>query len=172
MSSSFMASQVLASPALETSEVPVCQMNPAGSREPVEGLVHWSPGGLCGVIASWLLPWLERHHAARASANLLALYRTVKADHPDWVDRELYKLVVMARAGRDSTAAAAILKCAEKRFADRPTRRASTLCDVVHYLSVTEFLSTHACEAGICSNIARAVATHIPRDLCTIRARN
>jgi hypothetical protein len=49
-----------------------------------------------------LLPWHERRHAARASDDPQALYRTVKADHPDWGDRELYKRVVMARAGCDS----------------------------------------------------------------------
>jgi|SRR5450755_1520692 len=107
----------------------------------------------------------------RASDDLLALYRTVKADHPDWVDRELYKLVVMARAGCDSTTANAILKCAEESFAEWPTRRELTLCDVVHYLSVTEFLVTHAGETGIHSDIARVVAAHVPHDLCVSRAK-
>jgi len=171
MSASFMDGRVPASPAIETCEDPVSNMKPAGSRESVEGLDHGSRGGLRGVIASWLVPWHERRHAARASDDLLALYRTVKADHPGWTDRELYKLVVMARAGCDSTAADAILKCAEESFAEWPTRRELTLCDVVHYLSVTEFLATHLGETGIHSSIARVVKSHVPRDLCISRAR-
>lgn len=127
---------------------------------------------LQGVIAAWLLPLHERRDAARASGEMLALYRSGKADHPGWSEQELIKLTVMSRARCDSAEADAILKRAEESFAEWPVRRELTLCDVVHYLSVTEFLSTHEDATGIQSNIARVVATCIPRDLCALRARN
>jgi len=131
-----------------------------------------SQGGLRGVIASWLLPWHERRHAARASGELLALYFAVKADHPDWAGRELYKQVVMARSGCDSAAANMILGCAAESFAEWPARRELTLCDVVHYLSVTEFLAAHEGEQGIHSNIARVVTSRIPHQLCIARGKH
>lgn len=89
MSSSFVDGPVQASLAVGTCEEQVGRMNSAGSRESVEEFNHWSRGGLRGVPASWFLPWHERRYAARASGDLLALYRTAKADHPDWVAREL-----------------------------------------------------------------------------------
>lgn len=129
-------------------------------------------GGLRGVIAAWLLALHERRHAARASDELLALSQSVKADHPDWSERELFKLTVMARRGCDSTAADAILRQAGKSFAELPVRRDLTLRDVAHQLSVTESLSAHEDDSGIRSNIARVVATYIASELCTIRARS
>lgn len=171
MPAPFMDGRVRASsPVVETCDAPVGQMNASGSREPVEGLENRPRGGLSGVIASWLLLWHERRHAARKIDDLLAWYRTVKTDHPDWADREHYKLVIMARARCDSIAADAILKCAEESFAEWPARRELTLCYVVHYLSVTEFLATHVGQPGIHSNIARVVTSHVPRDLCISRA--
>lgn len=172
MSSSSVDGRVQASPAVETCVEPVGQMNLTGSHASVEGLDSWSRGGPRGAIASRLLSWHERRHAARASDELLALYRTVEADHPDWADRELYRLVVMTRAGCDSMAADAILKSAEDSFAEWPARRELTLCDVARYLSVTEFLATHVGESWIHSNIARVVASRVPRDLCTPRAKH
>lgn len=166
-----MDNRVPASPAIEPREEPMSQMKPIGPREPVDGLDRETRGGLRGVIASWLLPWHERRHAARASDDLLALYRTVKADHPDWAGRQLYKLVVMTRTGCDSTAADAILNRAEESYAEWPTRRELTLCDVAHYLSVTEFLATHVGESGIHSNIARVVKARVPRELCASRCK-
>lgn len=126
-------------------------------------------GGLRGLIAEWLLIWRERHHAARASKELLALYRTVSANCPDLADRERYQRVVMQRTGCDSTAAKAILESARESYSDWPVRRELTLCDVVHYLSATEFLASHQGEHWIHSNMARVVALHIPHDLCIAR---
>lgn len=125
-------------------------------------------GGLRGWIASRLHAWRERRHATRTSRELLALYRDVSADHPDLSDRELYKLVVMARNRCDSIAANAVLDCAEESFAAWPVRRELTLCDVVHYLAVAEFLEAHGDERWMHSNIKLVVASNVPSDLCIL----
>lgn len=125
-----------------------------------------------GLIAEWLLAWSERRYAAQASKELLALYRTVSANNPELASSEIYKHVVMQRAGCDSTAAKAILESAQESYADWPARRELTLCDVVHYLSATEFLASHESEHWIHSNLALVVASRLPRDLCIVRARN
>lgn len=109
--------------------------------------------GLSGLIAVWLLIWCERHHAGRVS-------------------KELYKLVVMRRHGCDSTMAKAVLDRAQESYADWPVRRELTLCDIVHYLSVTEFLATHKSEHWMHSNLAHVVASRVPRELCIVRARS
>jgi hypothetical protein len=129
-------------------------------------------GGLRGVIAEWQLTWHERHHAARVSKKLLALYRAAAANHPDLPSRELYKLVVMQHTGCDSTTADAILESAQESYADWPARRELTLCDVVHYLSATEFLAAHESERWIHSNMAQVIALHVPQELCIARMAN
>ena len=123
-------------------------------------------GRMRGLIASWLLARSERRHAERASDELLALYRTVSADHPELSGRELYKSMVMTRKGCDSIAANNVLDCAEESFAAWPVRRELTLCDVVHYLSVAEFIETHGGEPWMHSNIKFVVTSRIPHNLC------
>ena len=128
-------------------------------------------GGLRGWIASRLHAWRERLHATRTSRELLALYRAISADHPDLSGRELYKLVVMARTRCDLIAANAVLECAEESFAVWPVRRELTLCDVVHYLAVAEFLAAHEDERWMHSNIKLVVASSVPSDLCILRKK-
>jgi len=127
--------------------------------------------GLRDTIAAWLVPLRERRHAARASDELLAMYRTVKADYPDCGEWDLLRLTVMTHSGCDSTAAEAILKRAEESFAEWPVRRELTLCDVVHYVSVTELLSTHEDVCGVHANIGHVVASHVPHELCVSRGK-
>ncbi len=128
-------------------------------------------GGLRGLIASWFLAWSEGRHAARTSRELLALYRTVSADHPELANRDLYKLVVMARNSCDATTANEVLECAEESFAAWPSRRDLTLCDVVHYLAVNEFLALHDGKHWIHSDTSHLVASRIPHSLCVIRRK-
>lgn len=125
-------------------------------------------GWFRGLINSWTRTKHERRHAKRTSRELLALYRNVAADHPELSDREHYKLVVMARNGCDSTAAKLVLDCAEESFAQWPVMRELTLCDVVRYLSVSEFFAAYGCEHWMRSNtnINLIVKSSIPHDLC------
>jgi hypothetical protein len=129
-------------------------------------------GVLRGLFEEWMLAWQERHHTARVSKELLTLYRIVTADHPGLADRELFKLVVMKRTGCDSTVANTILERAEESFAQWPASCELTFCDVVHYLSVTEFLASHQREHWIHNNMASVVASYVPRDLCIARVKH
>lgn len=102
----------------------------------------------------------------------MALFRNVSASYPGLVIPELYKLVVMRRKGCDSASAKAILDFAQESYGDWPVRRELTLCDVVHYLSTTEFLASHAGEQWMHSNLAHVVASLVSRELCIVRARS
>ncbi len=66
-------------------------------------------------------------------------------------------------------AADAVLDRAEESFAIWPVRRELTLCDVVHYLAVAEFLEAHEDERWMHSNIKLVVASSVPSDLCIFR---
>ena len=125
--------------------------------------------GLRNLLASNFLAWRESRHAARTSRQLLKLYRSVAASHPKLEGRDLYRQVVMERNRCDAGAADLILDNAERSFADWPTSRDLTLCDVVHYLSMSEFLAMHDGEHWMHVDIGRVVAASIPRDLCLVR---
>lgn len=125
--------------------------------------------GLRNLLASNFLAWREGRHAARTSRQLLKLYRSVAASHPKLEGRDLYRQVVMERNRCDAAAADLILDNAERSFADWPTSRDLTLCDVVHYLSMSEFLAMHDGEHWMHVDIGRVVAASIPRDLCLVR---
>ncbi|MEI8031376.1 MAG: hypothetical protein WCH35_16500 [Comamonadaceae bacterium] len=145
----------------------------AGARSINSAAQHGAVrGALRSLFEEWMLAWQERHHTARVSKELLALYRIVAADHPGLTDRELFKLVVMKRNGCDSRAAETILESAEESFAQWPASCELTFCDVVHYLSVTEFLASHQREHWIHNNMASVVASHVPRDLCIARVKH
>lgn len=140
-------------------------------NKPDQELEHRLRGGLRGLIESWRLAWREGRHVSRTSRELLALYRTVSAENPGLTNREIYKLVVMSRNSCDATIADAILQSAEESYARWPAKRELTLCDVVHYLTVSEFFILHKGENWTRSDTSRAVASRIPRNLCIPRKR-
>lgn len=133
------------------------------------GLDHSLRGGLSGHIAVRFLAWRERRHTARASDEMLALYRIACANHPELSEIERYAWVVMKRTGCDETLANEILACTRDSFAEWPVKRVLTLCDVVHYLSMTEFLLAHEDESWIHTNLALVVKSRIPKALCVAR---
>lgn len=128
--------------------------------------------GLRSLLASNFLAWREGRHAASTSRQLLKLYRSVAARHPKLEGRDLYRQVVMERNHCAADAADLILDNAEQSFAGWPTPRDLTLCDVVHYLSMSEFLTMHDGEHWMHVDIGRVVAASIPRDLCLVRRPN
>jgi hypothetical protein len=75
-------------------------------------------------------------------------------------------LVVVARTGCVESAANVILNSAQQSFAQWPVRRELTLCDVVHYLSLNEFLASHKDESWIHTDMGQVVAAHVPPELC------
>lgn len=133
------------------------------------GLDYRPRGGLIGQITMGFLAWRERRHTARASDEMLALYRVACANHPELSEIERYAWVVMKRTGCDETLANQILACTRDSFAEWPVRRELTFCDVVHYLSMTEFLLAHEDESWIHTNLALVVKSRIPKELCVAR---
>lgn len=147
---------------------------PAGPavRAPGSELDRWlGTRGLHGWFAQRLLAWRELRDAARASRELLATYRRIVARFPGLGDREHYRILIMSRTGCDASTADGILEDASESFAQWPVRRDITLCDVVHYLSVAEFLAAHSGEHWMHADIRHVVADCIPEDLCTERSR-
>jgi hypothetical protein len=128
--------------------------------------------GLRNLLASNFLAWREGRHAARTSRQLLKLYRNAAASHPELDERNLFKQVVMERNRCGARVAEEILDNAERSFADWPVQRDLTLCDVVHYLSMSEFLAMHDGEHWMHVDIGRVVANSIPRDLCFTRRQS
>jgi hypothetical protein len=112
--------------------------------------------------------WLIHGAVHGANASMLSLYRTVSAVHPDLSEREHFRLLVMARKGCDSTVANLVLERAEESFAQWPVPRELTLCDLVHYLTVSEYFAAHAGEPWMSSdaNINLIIKSHIPHGLC------
>jgi hypothetical protein len=133
------------------------------------GLDYRPRGGLSGQIAMGFLAWRERRYTARASDEILALYRTASSNHAELSEIERYRCVVMKRTGCDVKVATEMLACARDSFAQWPVRRELTLCDVVHYLSMTEFLLAHEDESWIHTNLALIIKSRIPKAFCVAR---
>ena len=126
--------------------------------------------GIYSAIAEKVLAWQERRFVAQASKELLALYQSISAIYPDWTRRNIFQLVVMRRTGCDSDTANLILDAAQDSYEQWPSIHELNLCDVAHYLSVTEFLATHPGKRGMHSSLTPVVASQVPRELCAERA--
>ncbi|HEX4584529.1 MAG TPA: hypothetical protein VH183_06845 [Burkholderiaceae bacterium] len=124
------------------------------------------PGRVRRLLAPLLLGWRERRHAAKASRELLELYRTVAAIHPRLGKHDLYRRIVMARQGGSAASADAVLARAAESYATWPVERALTFRDVVHYLAVTDYLATNDDLADWTrENLSRVVMSRVPEDL-------
>lgn len=127
---------------------------------------------LLSLIGPILISWREGRYAARTSRELLTLFRAISINHSELVGRELYKLLVIARTGCDFITANITLDQAEESFATWPVRRELTLCDVVRYLTVSEFSPMRDHEKWIHSDVQNAVVSRIPSNLCIYRKRD
>jgi hypothetical protein len=116
-------------------------------------------------LSAWLLSWREKRHVARTSRAILAQYRRISKEHPDLPSNAVYVFVVMAHTGCDSVTANMILDRAEESFAEWPVSRALTLRDVVHYLTVTEYLDLYGKDFWMRSEIIKRVNAYIPKNL-------
>jgi hypothetical protein len=149
---------------------PAYKNNASGDDELRNAPERQSQSGVLSLIAEKVLAWQERRFVAQASKELLALYQSISAIYPDWTRRKIYQLVVMRRTGCDSAAANLILDAAQESYARWPSSRELNLCDVAHYLSVTEFLASHPGMRGMHSSLTPVVASQVPSELCAERA--
>jgi hypothetical protein len=110
--------------------------------------------------------WQEKHHAAKASRELLKLYQTIVTARPGIRKEELYRQVVMNRLRVTLAAADAVLDRATESFATWPVERPLTFRDVVHYLAVSEYLGSKDYVASWTrEDLGRVVASLVPEDL-------
>ena len=148
-------------PASVVHEEPAILGHEAIARNPVRELGYL----FRGQISSWLISWRERRHVARTSRAALSQYRSITASHPELAPIEVYRFVVMEYTGCDSNTAKNILNRAEESYAEWPVSRALKLRDVVHYLTVTEYLDLYGKDFWMRSKINKLVAAHIPKNL-------
>lgn len=119
-------------------------------------------------LARWLSFFTQSTETRNAGATclqLLDLYWAVAAQHPDLKGRELYRQILRVHAGGDERAADRALGEAEQSFASWPAPRELAFRDVVNYLALSDFLVAHPEEHWTHSDLRRAVAARIPRDL-------
>jgi transposase-like protein len=114
----------------------------------------------------FFIGWKEKHHAAATSRELLRVYERVAAARPGLKRKELYRYVVMAHRGGSQSAADAVLARATESFATWPVERALTFRDVVHYLAVSDYLTSGDIPPEWTrENLGRVVASLVPDEL-------
>jgi len=116
-------------------------------------------------IFALLLAWRERRFAAARCRELVKLYGVVASVSPGLSGPGLYREVLTARGGSDPAAVDEVLRNAEQSFAIWPVARALTFRDVVHYLAVSEFVSSYDGTPWVHVNMKRVVESMVPHDL-------
>lgn len=106
----------------------------------------------------------ESRYVAEVTRELLKLHWIVSASHPGLRRREIYRKVVMARTGAGEDEANMLLRRAEQSFATWPRERELTFADVVHYLAVSEYLTSDE-RLATRIDMGRLIAGRIPPDL-------
>lgn len=122
------------------------------------------------LFSGWGLALQERRYAKQASIELLALYRALLLEFHTYLETDIYRALVMRRSGCSASEANITLQRAFESYALWPSQRSLTLCDVIHYIAVSEFLATHTSEVGIRSNMGQVVTSRIPHELCAARS--
>jgi hypothetical protein len=109
--------------------------------------------------------WRELRFAKKAGRSALAHYRRLRTDRPELIGQALYQTFVCERNAIDESAARAILQRAEASFAAWPNDRDLNFRDVVQYLVISEYLSSHPERGGTTVNMTRIIAQIIPGQL-------
>jgi hypothetical protein len=109
--------------------------------------------------------WREHRFARKAGRGALARHRRLCVAHPDMHGRALYEAFVCERNALTASAAQVVLHRAEASFAAWPSERALIFRDVVCYLVISEYLASHPEHSGTAINMARVIASVIPREL-------
>lgn len=107
----------------------------------------------------------EGRYARRESRNVLAMYRMVRAQHPELTGIALYEKVVSSLPGVSAEAAQTLVRAAEQTFAEWPEERELTFRDVVHYLCFERFSRDHDNRNWTRTSLRGAVESVIPEDL-------
>jgi YHS domain-containing protein len=144
-----------------------------GHSEGDDGQAELIAGPLPGTVVrtearglfALLLAWRERRFAAARCREMMKLHGAVSAAHPGLSGAGLYRRVLTSRRGADPATIDDVLRNAEQSFAIWPVARALKFRDVVHYLAVSEFVSSYDGTPWVHVNMKRVVESLVPHDL-------
>jgi hypothetical protein len=111
----------------------------------------------------------ERRFTIKTGVAMLKLLRQFEGCTPEMSRREIYVKVVIAHVGCSQAEATVLLKSATSSYATWPTQRELTFCDVVHYISFSEFAKIDNQQNWTQSDLTPVVASIIPKNFCIHR---
>ena len=126
---------------------------------------HFNLRRLSQYTSPLVAAWRELRFAKKAGRRALAHYHRLRTDRPELIGQALYLAFVRERNAIDESAARAILRRAEASFAAWPNDRDLNFRDVVQYLVISEYLSSHPERGGTTVNMTRIIAQVVPGQL-------
>ena len=124
-----------------------------------------SRGGLLDTLLLPLLLLREHWQIVRTSRAMLSRFRRIARSQPRLGRTEAYRVLVQDYLHCDRRAADRILSAAAQSFAAWPEDRDLQLRDVIHYVTVTEFLQQRTGERGMRSDVQSVVHALVPQNL-------
>ena len=122
---------------------------------------HAAPPSVFALVVAWR----ERRFVAARCHEILALYWRVAQRHPLLTGPSLYREIVNSRGGIAALGVDAVLSCAEQSFAQWPVTRELRFRDIVHCLTVLEFLAAHQDRNWIHADLKPVVNAIVPAEL-------
>jgi hypothetical protein len=111
----------------------------------------------------------ERRFTLKTGFAMLKLLREFERYAPEMSRSEIYVKVVSAHVGCSQGEATMLLNRAASSYATWPTQRELTFCDVVHYISFSEFVKINNHQNWTQSDLAPVVASIVPKSFCIHR---
>ena len=107
----------------------------------------------------------ERSLAREQCAQMLGIYKTLRAGNAKLEGEALYERAVAERLSCDQAKAKDIVRLADLSFAQWPEERDVSYRDIVNYLIVNQILGAHTKAIGTLADIDRVVRASIPAGL-------
>jgi hypothetical protein len=126
-------------------------------------LPHW----FGNVFSDFLRSRRERLFTQKTAASMLRLHRHFELTDPLMARYEIYAQVVMAHLRCNRGEALELLERAETSYANWPSPRELTFCDVVHCVSFCEFTKNFDAQYGTQTDLTSLVASNLPKGFCT-----
>jgi hypothetical protein len=109
--------------------------------------------------------WQELRFAQEAGQRALACFLRLQSNEAALSGRSLYEAFVCEYGKTDSAAARTTLRRAEASFAAWPNERDLIFRDVVQYMVILEYLTTHPKRSGTTANMTGVLSKIIPVQL-------
>jgi hypothetical protein len=157
--------------AVSTAAAPVAAMPPKPSgAAPARAVADPTPKGVggpapSGLFARFFVGRKERKAAAATAREMLEIHRKISGAYPALKGGQLYRQVVVAYKGGGLPEADSVLRRAADSYATWPVERPLVFRDVVHYVAVTDYLSTNVSANWTQENIGKQVAKLVRESL-------